>query len=184
MSSDTSDTMGNTKRDEVLRKVEEIVEGVYSDSQFDPKLDPHDLVEWGVYTGSPNYPDGNYGRIILFEWDSKEDELLDYVWNGWSDLPEARVEQIEAFSDLTADELAALKEAYRDYEDSDLYGIHLLYRITDSKGRSVWYSLLLGGDIGFADYSFDGDFYTSEEEFLQSFKNLVDAGHEISEWEV
>jgi hypothetical protein len=184
MSSDTSDTMGNTEGDEILRKVEEIVEGVYSDPQYDPKLDPHDLVEWGEFTGSPNYPDGNYGRIILRDWSCHEYELLEFARDGRFDLPEDRASQIESLSDLTPAELASLKEEFEDRTDVDTYDQYLLYRITDSKGRPVWCSVVLDVDIGFVDYFFDGDFYTSEEKFLQSFKNVVDAGQEISEWEV
>jgi hypothetical protein len=185
MSSDTPDTTENTELDEALRKVEEIVEGVYSDPQYDPKLDPHDLAGWGLLTGSPNYSYGNYGRIILLDWSRHEYALLDFVQDGQLDLPEDRASQIESLSDLTPAELEALKITFTDKSDGfSIYDHHLLYKITDSKGRSVWYSLLLDGDIGFVDYSFDGDFYTSEKKFLQSFQNVVDAGQEISDWEV
>ena len=183
MTNDTSNNTEDSERDKALKNIETIVEGVYSDSQFETRLDPHDLAELGDYPKGSQCRDGAYGQIILLDWDSREEWLLAHVWNGWSNLPEDRIKQIESLSDLTSDELQAVKKDFRDSADQTAFDWYILFKITDSKGRSVWYSLLLDGDIGFVDYRFDGVFYTSEEELLKPFKDMVDAGQEICEWE-
>lgn len=170
--------------DEAHKTIEDIVEGVYSNPSFVTQMDAGELASLGVYSEGDGYPDGNYGRIIWFDWARHEEGLLDDIQNDRSELPEDRTQQIESISDLTSDELKALKEEYKGSIDSTAYDHHLLYRITDSKGRCVWYSLEQGGDIGYVEYEFDGEFYTSEERFLKSFKDRVDAGKELSEWEV